>query len=455
MTEAAGRPGGEGPIVAQKRQPLALALGLISFSVLLYEILLTRIFSVVLLYHFAYVAISLALLGFSVGALWVHYRPALHAVDRIGRTAVVYGAVYALSILGCVLFLIHFRPAGVDLYEGLNLPTFRYLLLTYAVAALPFVLSGICVSALLTAGRDAIGRFYGFDLLGAALGAIAVIPVVDAFGAPSGMLLAAVAASSSGLLLAARERRLLKLLPAAALGILLATWGLSLGSSLLSLRFAKGSVEKEVLFERWNSFSRVTAEPKGRGVILRIDSGAATRIYPASQHARLAGDIHTPAMHLRRGGDILIIGPGGGMEVAAAATLGLGTITGVEINPIVTELATVRYRKLAGGLYDRDQVRIVTAEGRSFLRHADQRYDIIMLTLVDTWAATAAGASRRTTCTRWKASPTTSRASGTTGSSASRAGTFRSGRARPFDWWVSGAPHWRPRARGRQASTWS
>ena len=117
MTEAAGRPGGEGPIAAQKRQPLALALGLISFSVLLYEILLTRIFSVVLLYHFAYVAISLALLGFSVGALWVHYRPTLHAVDRIGRTAVVYGAAYALSILGCVLFLLDRSPLVYHLYQ--------------------------------------------------------------------------------------------------------------------------------------------------------------------------------------------------------------------------------------------------------------------------------------------------------------------------------------------------
>ncbi len=73
-----GAPGSPGAFSA--------AIGIISFSVLLFEILLTRIFSVVLLYHFAYVAISLALLGFSVGATWVHYHPSLHAPDRIGRT---------------------------------------------------------------------------------------------------------------------------------------------------------------------------------------------------------------------------------------------------------------------------------------------------------------------------------------------------------------------------------
>ncbi len=369
------------------------AIGIISFSVLLYEILLTRIFSVVLLYHFAYVAISLALLGFSVGATWVHYHPSLHAPDRIGRTTAVYGAAFGLSILGCALFLIHFRPPGVNLYRGLNLPTFQYLLWTYAAATLPFVLSGVCVSALLTAGRAAIGRLYGFDLLGASLGAVAVIPVIDALGAPQGMLVAAAAASASGLVLVGRGRGVFKLLPAGMLLVVVATSVASAGTSALVLRFAKGRLEEGLLFEQWNSFSRVTAvRRRGHGVKIRIDSGAATVIYPASQHWLLETGIHSPAMRLRRDGDVLIIGPGGGMEVATAARLGLRTITGVELNPLVIELSTRRFASLAGGLYDRENVRIVNSEGRSFLARSSQQFDIIVLTLVDTWAATAAGA---------------------------------------------------------------
>ncbi len=97
-------------------------------------------------------------------------------------------------------------------------------------------------------------------------------------------------------------------------------------------------------------------------------------------------------MRLRRDGDVLIIGPGGGMEVATAARLGLRTITGVELNPLVIELSTRRFARLAGGLYDRENVRIVNSEGRSFLARSSQQFDIIILTLVDTWAATAAGA---------------------------------------------------------------
>jgi len=391
MTEVASH-SEDGPVAKRGAQPLSATIGLLSFSVLLYEILLTRIFSVVLLYHFAYVAISLALLGFSAGALWLHYHPSLHSADRIGRTVSMYGAAYGLSILGCVLFLLHFRPSGVDLYEGMNLPTFRYLLLTYAAATVPFVLSGICVSALLTAGRAAIGRVYGFDLLGAALGAIAVIPVIDALGAPGSMLVAAAVASGSALVLGARESGPHRLFPVGTMIFILTIWALSLDSAVLTLRFAKGETEEKVLFEGWNSFSRVTASPKKRGVTIEIDSGAATDIHPAKRYPMISKDIHSAAMRLRRDGDILIIGPGGGMEVATAVTLGLRSITGVELNPLVVEIATDRFRNLAGGLYDRDNVRIVTSEGRSFLSRSEQRYDVLTLTLVDTWAATAAGA---------------------------------------------------------------
>jgi hypothetical protein len=80
------------------------------------------------------------------------------------------------------------------------------------------------------------------------------------------------------------------------------------------------------------------------------------------------------------------------LEVATAATLGLPSITGVELNPLVVELATRRFRGLSGGLYDRPGVRILTGEGRHFVRRSERRYDVIALTLVDTWAATAAGA---------------------------------------------------------------
>jgi hypothetical protein len=374
------------------RRTLPLALGLLSFAVIVFEILLTRIFSVVLLYHFAYVAVSLALVGFSIGALIVHYRPRLHGADRVHHTVVVYGTCFALAVVACAIFLIHYRPGDVDLYAGMDVPTFKYLLMTYAAATLPFILAGICVSAMLTAGKDSIGSLYAFDLLGAAAGALVVVPVLDMLGAPMGFLVASGAGCACAWVLGSQVKGALRMLPAA---VFLGLVGLAVTSgstSVLELKYSKGHDEKNVLYEKWNSFSRVTALPARDGVRLLIDSGAATKIHRAENHEKLTEEIFTPGLKLKGGGDILIIGPGGGKGMAAASELGFDSITGVELNPIIVDLATRKYRDMAGDLYDREGVEVVVDEGRSYLRHSDDRYDVLMLTNIDTWAATAAGA---------------------------------------------------------------
>ena len=374
------------------RRSFPLSLGLLSFAVLVFEILLTRIFSVVLLYHFAYVALSLALVGFSIGALVVHYRPKLHAPENVHGTVVTFGCAFALSVVVCAMFLMHYRPSDVDLYGGMDVPTFRYLLMTYAAATLPFLMAGICVSALLAAGKESIGKLYAYDLVGAALGAVAVIPVLDYVGAPMGLLVAAGAGCVSAWMLAGGAPASLKQYP---LVMFLALIGLGVAAQyapVLELKYSKGKEEGEVLAEQWNSFSRVTALPARNGVRLLIDSGAATKIHYAKDHESLTEEIFTPGLKLKGGGDILIIGPGGGKGVAAASELGFDNITGVELNPIIVELATETYRDLSGDLYDRDGIEIVVDEGRSYLRHTDEQYDVLMLTNIDTWAATSAGA---------------------------------------------------------------
>lgn len=373
-----------------RRLPLALAG--ISLAVLLYELLLTRIFSVVLLYHFAYVALSLALLGFSVGALIVHYRPALYAPERIGDSVARHAAVFALAMLFGTLVLIHFRPPGVDLYAGLSVPTLGYLAMACGVATLPFVAAGVCVSALLAAGRRWIGRYYAYDLLGAALGALAFIPLVEVCGAPRAIAVAAALACGAGLVALGSLRGAARA-PLAALAGVALVFVASLETPLLTIRSNKAGQAEDVLYEGWNSFSRVTAIPHGLGnVALLIDSGASTTIPSVAAQRRAPQDISTPAMHLRRGGEILIVGPGGGRDVAAASELGLRTIRGVELNPMIAELATQRFRELAGGLYDRPGVEIRVDEGRSFARHDERHYDVVLLNMIDTWAATAAGA---------------------------------------------------------------
>jgi hypothetical protein len=109
--------------------------------------------------------------------------------------------------------------------------------------------------------------------------------------------------------------------------------------------------------------------------------------------AYLGFDVSSAAYQLRRHRDVLVIGPGGGRDVLTALSMGSGPVTGVEINPITVELMRTRFRTFSGGLYDGfPGVTIVNDDGRSFLGRSSARYGLIEASLVDTWAASAAGA---------------------------------------------------------------
>src|SRR4029450_2116772 len=89
----------------------------------------------------------------------------------------------------------------------------------------------------------------------------------------------------------------------------------------------------------------------------------------------------------------LVIGPGGGRDLVSALVFGAERIDGVEINPIIADdVMRDRFREYSGGIYTNPRVRITIDDGRSFVRRTPDRYDVIQASLVDTWAATAAGA---------------------------------------------------------------
>jgi hypothetical protein len=172
---------------------------------------------------------------------------------------------------------------------------------------------------------------------------------------------------------------------------------------------------------RWNSFSRVDVVGSPRTlwlahplsfpgfsarldpdfaipeVGLRYDADASTQITYFDGDLRriefLRYDVTSSPYHVRHYRNALIIGPGGGRDILTALSFGTGAITGVEINPITVDLMRTRFSTFTHGLYNGfPGVTIFTDDGRSFLRHGDARYDLIEASLVDTWAASSAGA---------------------------------------------------------------
>lgn len=395
---------------------LELGIGLMSFAVLLLELLLTRIFSVTMFYHLSFMVVSLAMLGLGASGLLVSLWPAVFRPERAPQQLAACASLFAVSAVLAV---------GVAFRVSVSLePTTRSWLRVVAVfglSAVPFLAGGLVVALILTHHSAAANRLYGFDLTGAALGCVAFIPAANRLGAPTAVLGAAAVAAAAGAILAGRAARV----PGRVAGLLACALVLSAAANTRSgfydVRMTKGKRQPPMLALEWNSFSRVevigvpadlktprrplsaglstTLDPGFRvpELWLRYDADAATQITrldgDPTRLAHLAYDVTSAPYHLRRYGNVLVIGPGGGRDVLTALALGSGPVTGVEINPMTIRLMRGRFRHFTGGLYDGfTGVQVVNDDGRSFIRHAAARYDLIQASLVDTWAASAAGA---------------------------------------------------------------
>jgi len=384
------------------RPRLYAGVGVLTGATLILELTLTRIFSVVMYYHFAFLAISLALFGLGFSGVYLYLRPKL--LDRTRFIALLNRYSLAAALAVAVALTVVLR-AEVGLLMGQ-----RNLLLVTAIyigAALPFFFAGLCVSLSVKTLQADMGRLYFWDLAGAGLGCLVLVPLLDLLGGPGTVLFAGVLCLAANLLFGLAEKRpsrsLLRWAPPVVLmlGFAAATV-VETTSPFLSLPSVKGTQERNVIFSAWNSFSRVTVErTRTDHLWLKMDSSAATRIFSGEleqqgwrptqrfSETRVASLVY----RLQRPGTALIIGPGGGADVIAALLFGQQHVLGVELNPIIVEdVMRDVFREYSGALYERPDVEVVVDEGRSFIRGSNRRFSSIQATLVDTWAATAAGA---------------------------------------------------------------
>jgi spermidine synthase len=375
---------------------LLAGLALTSFAALLLELALTRLFSVVLFYHFAFLAISIALLGLGAGGVFAYLLKAkLVATDTrtLAARLCMANSVVILVVLEIVLHV----PVALQVSWG----NFGRLTALYLAAAVPFFLTGLLFAVVFARETRRIPRLYGADLSGGALACLAVVPLLNWVGGPNVILVAGAVMGVAGIIWAElrAQRRKAALLALA----LVALIGANHSGRLIDVVYAKGMFRDPswVEFARWNALSRVEVDRQGQAKAIVIDADASTYIMNADlahwqgtvwEHNLMAAP---PALAnvLRPHGDFAIIGPGGGVDVLRAVANGSMSVTGIEINPIIaTTIMRGRYADYAQHLYDRPDVHIHVTDGRSFLRSTPQHFDVVQMTLVDTWASTAAGA---------------------------------------------------------------
>jgi hypothetical protein len=373
----------------------------VSFSLLLFQIALTRVLSVVVWYHFAFLTISMVMLGVGVPGVWFALvKKPLRLLPHCLFAGGVLIPAAMVTVIQC----------GGILADG------SIILIIVAVLPAMLALGSVICLLLIKAEGSSIGRMYAVDLLGACLGAIAVIPLLHVVPTP----LLAVSCALPCLLALFAESRGWRLASGATLVVLLL--GVS-STDLLTITRAKDYDEGVIapVHEKWSPTARLTVFDEsffylvpdlpgfawGRGeqfpkdhsirqYWLEQDASAGSPITQFDGDLKTAEflffDVTTVGYQVRPPKVVAVIGAGGGRDILSALVAGAEDIDAVELNPHTIRLVTETFGEISGDIYNRPGVHAVASEGRSHLTHSEKRYDLIQISLIDSWAASVAGA---------------------------------------------------------------
>jgi predicted membrane-bound spermidine synthase len=361
---------------------------LVTFSGLLFEVALTRIFSATIWYHFAFVAVSTALLGWGLGGLLLHLlkKKVAPSLEKAALLTFAYGCSIPLCLRVIVQF--PFLPERLPLY--------------FAASLMPFLLAGMALSMVFDLRREITARLYFSDLLGASLGSLAVTFLLAWLGGEATV----VAVAAAPLAAAAFFSR--RFVPASIVAVVLVAAAVFFHeqTGFFKIRSAptKGMYQhmaavpdSRIALTGWNAYSRIDGVeglPPPFAARLYIDSDAWTGVLRwdgRQESVRGLSDWYRALpFRFTPNAKTLVIGPGGGSDVLVALGAGSEKVTAVELNPLMFEFVR-HYGDRAGNLYDHPKVEPILSEGRTFISRTDRKFDVIFLGFVDSWASVASG----------------------------------------------------------------
>ncbi len=403
----------------QSESFLFLGIFLTSAATLTLELSIIRLLSVAQWHHFAFLVVSMALLGYGASGSFLSSFPSLLRGGPL-RLLPRAGALFSVSALLAYLAgnWIPFDLARISFDRWQIL----YLFLFYLVFTVPFFFSGLVISSALTHWNAMAGKLYFSDLAGASLGCLLTLGIFGILGGPGTLLFACLL---GGLAWAVwgrmKDPRVVFPWMWTGFLVLLLFWqppwmDLRL-SPYKSLNVALRFPGARLLETHWNAFSRVdvlespaartapglsleylTVLPEQKGLAVDGDQlNAITRLRgePAGAGELKFLDFLPSSFPYRilRPSRVLILEPRGGLEVLNALYHGAGEVIAVETNPLIVELLKTRYREFSGGIYDRPEVRAEVEDGRSYVRRSSASFDFIVLPLAESLGASATGFS--------------------------------------------------------------
>ncbi|MCG8606660.1 hypothetical protein MJD09_16955 [bacterium] len=374
-----------------------LATALLSYSVLTFEIALTRIFSVMLSYHYVFAVLSFALLGLGLGGILMKSWSRL-----IPRTSYYTNAALAAIMMVGSEMAITKLPLHVLTGSG-TLSFWIYIIF----ATIPFVFAGLTLAGLFQEFAQRSSVLYGADLLGATLGALLAVRLLDGPGAINAAFVAALAAAACALILSLVRFKMKSLGSpgVAAISVLSVMVGWQVFDSKVPIvsnpdkdmyrMLTNPQDNAQIVESRWSAFGRtdlVRSTLPPDDMTIYVDGSAGSPMYnfnsitnDPEQRAYLTSSFgaYFPFHFLTKEEkeSALIIGSGGGREVVMALLGGVEDITAVEVNPDVVQMVR-DYRNFNGGIYNNHpKVRTVVAEGRNYIRSHERKYDLIILAI--------------------------------------------------------------------------
>ena len=381
----------------QKKQIISnvLIIFLLTFATIIFEISLSRLFSYLLSFHFVIIIIAFSILGLGIGQItYARFN------KKIDNSSLFWIAVPAISIFLSFSLLLVLSKSGISSLTSFGLPVFIVL------SIIPFIAIGIVYAYIFEANKPYISTLYGFDLIGAAAGALTSVFLLNTFN-----LVYVVGIVISLLLLVlviytiANKRRFVKVNTVLLLVVVLLMW---FGKDTLNFDIPTAkdpskdmsrlmnnpSLQSKIIESRWSAFGKTDLvkfmyPDNSESKVMFIDGAAGTDVVDIDELAKdsiklrksLSGFPAVFAINFVKENEkdsILIIGPGGGIDIAAAYFSGYKNIDAVEVNPSFVNLMK-KYNP--GTFFDKKNIKVHVNEGRNFVINNQGKYDAIMLTI--------------------------------------------------------------------------
>jgi hypothetical protein len=383
---------------------LAIATFLLSFALIVLELLITRLFGIVLFAQFAHLALALAMLGISVGAILQHLWPGLMPDEglerRVAQLLLIQVGLTIIAVLCTVEFpvTVQFDEPPLTYQERSHVKDDlldpMWFLALLPVLTAPFVTAGLVFAGIFHRRRKHIGFLYGADLIGGAVGAVVFIPALSVLAGPDVVFVCATALALGAALLfrVQGSNRAASMSGVLALGMFgLMVLGTT-GNDLIQIRYSAGYSEDLVTHSEWTALTRVSVhEDERRGAYMLLDNSSASEVFQTEARRKEVAEgfanrsvvyqLHDPPAK------VAILAASAGPEVAVAQYFGYTNIEAVDIAGEIFDIVAERFPDSPVNPYTHGETVRVKADGRAAILHAGEPYDIIHMVHANLWSS--------------------------------------------------------------------